>query len=93
FKFTPKGFVYLKLNWQANRLKFMVSDSGMGIALETQHKLFTPHYRQKAVSSSSGLGLIVSCHLLKLMGGELLVKSLPNLGATFSGVVDAPYPH
>lgn len=90
FKFTPKGFVELRLSWQANRLKFKVNDSGPGITQEAQPRVFTPYYRDQTISSNAGLGLAVSRHLVELMGGKLQVQSLPQLGATFIGIIAAP---
>jgi CheY-like chemotaxis protein len=89
FKFTPKGFIELNLSWQENQLKFVVNDSGAGLTQEKQKEIFIPHYRDTEVSTHFGVSLVVSHHLVELMKGKLQVKSLPQLGATFIGVVEA----
>jgi len=70
------------------RVAFQVKDNGIGIDTETMKRLFTP-FVQAEVSTSrryggTGLGLVISCNLAHLMGGEIQVESEPDQGSTFT---------
>ncbi|MGX7708641.1 ATP-binding protein [Methylobacterium sp. Gmos1] len=91
-KFTPRGSVALSLRHEGSgasgeRIRFSVSDTGIGIAPETQGRLFE---RFSQVDSSirrdyggTGLGLAISRRLVEAMGGEIGVISAAGRGATF----------
>lgn len=82
-KFTPKGEICLTLAVN-NRLIVTVRDSGSGIPLEEQQKLFDPWYQApsgKSVSvQGSGLGLFICREIVLRMGGEIAVVSQPGSG-------------
>ncbi len=68
------------------RVRFQVTDTGIGIAPEALEAIFTPFYQVSGLSSNiegTGLGLAISRRLVELMGGELQVKSVPGQGSTF----------
>lgn len=93
-KFTKKGSVKLrvqpleiKIETQEIRLYFEVEDTGIGIELSQQEKLFEPFIQAKAGLSSqegTGLGLSISQKFVQLLGGEIKVKSILNQGSIFS---------
>lgn len=96
-KFTSEGAVVLAVKAGAAPsdgrvpLLFEVRDSGIGISREAQEKLFDS-FSQADVSTTrrfggSGLGLSISRHLVKLMGGEIGVESTPGKGSTFTVTV------
>ena len=91
-KFTEQGFIKVTLDWQDDRLKFVVADSGPGIPPESQAKIFTAFHREKLAHNlpGVGLGLTISFNLIQLMGGELQVESTPNIGSKFYGFIQAP---
>jgi signal transduction histidine kinase/CheY-like chemotaxis protein len=69
------------------RLEFSVHDTGIGIGAESLPRLFTP-FAQLADGrphrgGGTGLGLVISQKLVKLMGGEITVSSEPGKGSTF----------
>ena len=92
-KFTPKdGKITLKAelaekNEKTCLLRMAVKDSGIGIPVNQQERLF--HSFVQADSSVSrrfggtGLGLAISKNIVTLMGGEIGVISAENAGACF----------
>ena len=92
-KFTESGSVKLVtrlLNERGKecRLQFDVVDTGIGIAEDDIEKLFRA-FTQADNSmtrqfSGTGLGLTISERLVKLLGGDISVSSVPGKGSTFS---------
>jgi CheY-like chemotaxis protein len=91
-KFTKKGSVTLEIektkqiNHKINLL-FRIIDTGTGISEEGQKRLFQ-EFSQTDISitrkyGGTGLGLIISKKLSKLMGGEIGVESKIGKGSTF----------
>ncbi len=63
-----------------------ISDCGIGISLEDQEKIFKLTQLDGSLSrkyEGSGLGLAISNSLIKKMGGNFIVHSIPNEGSTF----------
>ncbi|MBN2645995.1 MAG: PAS domain S-box protein [Desulfuromonadaceae bacterium] len=93
-KFTAEGRISVEVQTvtqdQANQtiqLKFIVSDSGIGMTQEVVNKLFTP-FTQADMSTSrryggTGLGLSIVKQLSELMGGSVGVTSTPGAGSSF----------
>ena len=92
-KFTEHGVVSLrarKVDGQRPeeiRIRFEISDTGIGIAPEQQSRLFQP-FEQADLSTTrnfggTGLGLAISRRLAELMGGRVGVTSAPDQGSTF----------
>ena len=93
-KFTPAGHSVLVLVEKAAQehetivINFHVIDSGIGIEPEVRATIFNAF--QQADDSitrrfgGTGLGLTISQKLVKLMGGEMTVRSKPGVGSVFS---------
>ncbi|GAB6037966.1 hypothetical protein JCM15519_25250 [Fundidesulfovibrio butyratiphilus] len=91
-KFTAKGEVLVSVDKVENteeraRIRFSVSDTGIGIDERHQQKIFAP-FEQADVSltrkyGGTGLGLAISSQLVAMMGGELGVRSQPGQGSVF----------
>jgi len=83
----PGGTVSFRAEQSAEgRIRFAVRDSGPGIPLEQQDRLFVPFSRLGAERShveGTGVGLALSKQLVEVMGGTIGVESAPGRGSTF----------
>ena len=89
-KFTEKGSVTLELGEQADTAGGMatvaVVDTGAGVRLEEQPKLFSAFEQlgsAKSKTEGTGLGLYVSCKLAALLGGRIDFESVYGRGSRF----------
>lgn len=57
-----------------------VRDTGVGIAEEHLHQIFDPFFTTKNAREGTGLGLAISYGIIKELGGNLEVSSVPNEG-------------
>ncbi len=97
-KFTPRGgkirFTIEQLSRTAEkaRLRFVVSDTGIGIDEAFQPHLFEPFSQENRGRTSAyggtGLGLAISKNIVSLMNGEISVHSVKNAGSEFTVEVD-----
>lgn len=88
-KFTKAGEVKLVVSPQAGgRLRFAVSDTGVGISEEKQRLIFEAFQQADGTTSrqfgGTGLGLTISQNLAKLLGGEISVQSETGKGSVFT---------
>jgi len=89
-KFTQQGTVEISLVYDnaANALIFSVTDDGIGMTKKQMKKLFASFSQADSSITrrfgGSGMGLAISARLANILGGEILVKSKPNQGSTFS---------
>jgi CheY-like chemotaxis protein/HPt (histidine-containing phosphotransfer) domain-containing protein len=70
------------------RLEFQIADNGIGLDEDSLARIFAP-FVQADVSTTrkyggTGLGLVISRQLAKLMGGDIRVSSAPGVGSLFS---------
>ncbi|MDV7212372.1 PAS domain S-box protein [Azotobacter beijerinckii] len=101
-KFTLQGQVVLSIATleRANdsiRLRIAVSDTGIGISPDQLEHIFEGFTQAEASTTrrfgGSGLGLVISQRLVRLMGGELQVQSEPGKGSLFWFDLDFAVPH
>ncbi|OGE84989.1 MAG: hypothetical protein A3J48_00655 [Candidatus Doudnabacteria bacterium RIFCSPHIGHO2_02_FULL_46_11] len=78
-KYTEKGSVTISFEKTPNKLRFMVADTGIGIAPEDISQLFQRFVRTKearlVVTEGTGLGLYVARTTIEAMGGKIWAES------------------
>ena len=98
-KFTDRGGVGLTVRLQergaeGDRLRFEVSDTGLGIVPEKIDQLFLPFSQVDSSTTrrhgGTGLGLSICSRLVELMGGNIDVESTPGKGSTFWFEISMP---
>jgi CheY-like chemotaxis protein len=71
-----------------------VIDTGIGIERDKQELIFQAFSQADASTTrkygGTGLGLTICKELVTLMGGELIVRSRPNVGTVFSFALELP---
>lgn len=93
-KFTPEeGRIDLDISefsrdGDSVTLRFAVSDTGIGIGPEFRERIFAPFEQEdNSISRNfggTGLGLAISRHIVELMGGNIILESVPGKGSRFS---------
>lgn len=97
-KFTEQGGVVIaitkELSSDNNLLAFSVKDTGIGIARESQEKIFSSFTQAESSTTrrfgGTGLGLAISQKLVELMGGELKLESELGKGSCFYFSINLP---
>jgi len=96
-KFTEQGEVRITVRCidqatSAPRVRFIVADTGIGIAPEEMERLFKPFTQADASTTrrfgGTGLGLTISERLARMLGGEIEVQSELGVGSTFTLSID-----
>jgi PAS domain S-box-containing protein len=92
-KYTSQGRVLVRCGSGDSNLRIDVVDTGSGIALRDQSRLFR-YFSQVAPASGrlnegTGLGLAIARGLAEVMGGEVSLESEPGRGSTFTFILPA----
>ena len=97
-KFTPEGgkisleIRQLRKKDGKVRLRFTVSDDGVGMSSEFMDRLFLPFEQESAVTGQkyggTGLGMSITKNLVTLMGGTITVHSQQGEGSSFMVELD-----
>ena len=93
-KFTERGEICLRCELTPvageqglHTLHIAVRDTGVGISMQTQRRIFDAFVQADAGTTrrygGTGLGLSISRQLARLMGGDLTVESAAGQGSTF----------
>src|SRR5918996_4537553 len=99
-KFTAGGRITLAARRMAepdgDRLQFVVSDAGIGMAPEQLEGLFQAFSQARSSTArdygGTGLGLAITRHFCRLLGGDVTVQSTPAQGSTFTATLPAVCP-
>ncbi len=78
------GVITVRTRQQGDEVAVVIKDTGVGIKPEQMDQIFRPFYTTKSAVKGTGLGLSVSYGIVKNHGGEILVRSKPGEGATFT---------
>jgi PAS domain S-box-containing protein len=98
-KFTESGSVVIGLTMLSSsqthvRLGFEVRDTGVGIELDAQKRVFDEFSQADGSTTrkhgGSGLGLAISRQLVEMMGGKLTLESVVGVGSSFSFSTEFP---
>lgn len=97
-KFTSEGAVRVRLALQGAgeepAVLFEVADTGIGIPTDKLEKIFDKYAQADASTTrqfgGTGLGLAISRDLVRLMGGEITVRSGPGQGSIFAFALPFP---
>ena len=93
-RYTPDGgSVTLETRMLGSRAVLRVTDTGIGIPLEAQGRVFERFYRVDRARSrdrgGTGLGLAIVKHVAELYGGQVTVESELGTGSTFTAWLPA----
>lgn len=98
-KFTSEGEIivtFRQMMWSAGHVDLMVRvhDTGIGMAPEFINRIFRP-FEQESIETTkryggTGLGMAITDHIVRLMGGEIVVESEPGKGSDFSVYLHLP---
>ncbi|MBD2103600.1 HAMP domain-containing sensor histidine kinase [Leptolyngbya sp. FACHB-261] len=89
-RYTQSGSISLTCQSQPGQCwSITVKDTGVGIELEDQARIFDPYFRVPAIdksyiANSTGLGLAIVSRLVKLLRGEIQLVSEVGVGSTFT---------
>ncbi|MBL4680638.1 MAG: response regulator [Pseudomonadales bacterium] len=79
-----KGIVMLVVERSGGKITISISDNGHGMSEEQIEHATEPFYSTKDASEGGGLGLSMVYGFMKQSGGELLIKSRPDIGSTIT---------
>ncbi len=88
-KFTEHGGVRIVVSADRDKqqITFRVIDTGIGMSPEQLERVFKPFTQADASTTrrfgGTGLGLTISRHLARLLGGDLIARSTPGAGSEF----------
>jgi PAS domain S-box-containing protein len=93
-KFTPAGgHVEVGVHARPEEITIVVSDSGIGISVEEQSRLFERFFRTAAATSQeipgTGLGLVISKAIVDAHEGTIELESVEGHGTTFRVTIPA----
>ena len=101
-KFTEKGEVKISISVAERqgdnvKLRFAVTDSGIGMTQEQAAKLFSKFTQADSSTTrkygGTGLGLAISKELSQLMGGDIAVTTELGKGSTFAFTIETTVSH
>lgn len=86
--YTPKnGKIDIVLEQTDKEIIFKVTDSGIGVPKNVQHRLFTKFFRaenaRNARPDGTGLGLFMGQKIIDAQDGKMIFHSIENQGSTF----------
>jgi signal transduction histidine kinase len=80
----PVRTIRVRVRQDGDAVVLSVQDTGAGIPLDLQPRLFMPFFTTKPKGKGTGLGLSVSQRIVNRHRGELRFESTPGMGSVFS---------
>lgn len=94
-KYTREGEVVLQIRYRNQVAEFKVQDTGPGISVDDQERIFQPFERIRNPDTmnlpGTGLGLTIVRLLTDVMGGDLKLQSEVGQGSTFTVTLMLPW--
>jgi len=102
-KFTTQGSVMVKVTLApgipasptSGALAIAISDTGIGITESQRDRLFKPFSQVDSSTTrnygGTGLGLAISDRIVRMLGGQINLESIPEKGSTFSFTVNGEF--
>lgn len=79
-----EGRIVVRTRLEGDHVHISIGDSGRGMDLETQRRIFTPGFTTKPEGVGTGLGLSISRRIVQEKhGGSITFESQPGVGTTF----------
>lgn len=82
-KCTKSGHIKMGYSIEKKGIRIYVEDSGVGIPLELQERVFGRFQKLNEFAQGTGLGLAISRAIIEGAGGEVGFTSTPDVGSTF----------
>ncbi|MFZ4507961.1 MAG: sensor histidine kinase [Fimbriimonas sp.] len=86
--YTADGTITVELTRHETEVEVSVTDTGIGIPVDQQTRIFERFYRadraRSRATGGTGLGLSIVKHIVEAHGGHVSVKSSLNKGSTFT---------
>ncbi len=98
-KFTSEGeirvtFKQMLLEDNVSDIMIRVHDTGIGMAPEFMNRIFKPFEQENSNIShnygGTGLGMAITDQIVRLMGGEIVIDSMPGRGSDFTVYLHLP---
>lgn len=91
-KFTSQGSITIQVDYEQNRFTFRVEDTGCGMSIQEQQRVFQAFTRLQSAQGQEGfgLGLSITKKLVELLNGEIAIESAPGKGSMFQVVLFLP---
>lgn len=91
-KFTSQGSITIQVDYEQNRFTFRVEDTGCGMSIQEQQRVFQAFTRLQSAQGQEGfgLGLSITKKLVELLNGEITIESAPGKGSMFQVVLLLP---
>lgn len=91
-KFTSQGSITIQVDYEQNRFTFRVEDTGCGMNIQEQQRVFQAFTRLQSAQGQEGfgLGLSITKKLVELLNGEITIESAPGKGSMFQVVLFLP---
>ena len=88
-KFTSQGSITIQVDYEQNRFTFRVEDTGCGMSIQEQQRVFQAFTRLQSAQGQEGfgLGLSITKKLVELLNGEITIASAHGKGSMYQDLL------